>query len=164
MHEQEELAAWQKLRMYAGEIDTHADRLKEAKRRCEDFLPLSKDAYDALDMERVEHIDWMLYRFSKMQDTMAKKFFPLGLTVLENDATYLNMPIIDILNRMEKIGLLPDVKAWRALRGVRNMIAHDYEMVPEKAVDTINRIYASTEALLTVWRHMRDYCAQRGLL
>jgi len=164
MPENGEFEIWQKLRLYGKEIDLHAKRLRQAREKCRPFMPLQQERYETLREEQVEHLDWMLYRFAKMQDSMAQKLFPCALATLENDENWLNRPFIDLLNRMERIALLPDARKWRSLRGVRNMIAHDYETMPDKAVATLNDIYEASERLFEIWAHIRHYLQERKLL
>ena len=60
--------------------------------------------YESLTEDDIEHIDQMLYRFSKLQDAMGERTFPALLEWLEEDIK--PMTTIDRLNRLEEIGAL----------------------------------------------------------
>jgi hypothetical protein len=48
-----------------------------------DKLPLTKEVNDFLDDREIAYIDQIVFRFSKLQDTVGKKNFPLGLILLK---------------------------------------------------------------------------------
>lgn len=75
------------------------------------------------DPELAETIEAFASRFSRMQDTMAGKLFPLFLLAqAETPGTQL-----ETLNRMEKLGLLDSVEHWLEARELRNRLVHEYE-------------------------------------
>jgi hypothetical protein len=51
-------------------------RLLGAKNRLKDYMPLSVKRYNTLDEIYISTIDQMIFRFSKLQDTMGDKIFP----------------------------------------------------------------------------------------
>lgn len=53
-------------------------------------------------------------------------------------------PFIDILNRLEKLGVLTSVEDWQYFRSLRNNLAHEY---PERTADIIYAI----NSLHTSW-------------
>ena len=58
-----------------------------------------------------------------------------------------NKPFIDILNRLDKLELIPDIEAWMALRNIINSLAHEYENDSEEISRIINNIYDRRELL-----------------
>lgn len=65
--------------------------------------------------DEIEHIDQFLFRFAKLQDAMGEKLFMLILEFLKEEHTRAK-PFIDILNRLEQLGLLDDKNVWLELR------------------------------------------------
>jgi hypothetical protein len=59
-----------------------------------------------------------------VQDAIGSRLFPAVLTLLREPYEY--KPMIDKLNRLEKLGYLESVDQWNQLRVVRNHFAHDY--------------------------------------
>jgi hypothetical protein len=91
-----------------------------------------------------------LFRFAKLQDAMGEKLFLLILEFLKEENTR-NKPFIDILNRLEQLGLLDDKNIWLELRKIRNNIAHQYEDEPEQTAEALNAIYASKAILVKIY-------------
>lgn len=86
------------------ECRIHDMRLRHAEIKISPFFPLTKERYESLTEDDIEHIDQMLYRFSKLQDAMGERTFPALLEWLEEDIK--PMTTIDRLNRLEEIGAL----------------------------------------------------------
>jgi uncharacterized protein with HEPN domain len=67
--------------------------------------------------------DQIIYRFTKLQDTMGERLVPATLDWLGEP--HESWPMRDRLDRLEKIGYL-DAEAWLQWRDVRNRLAHEY--------------------------------------
>ena len=85
-----------------------------------EWLPLKKEDFN--DTEKVKTIDSFIYRFIKIQDRMGEKLFPAVLQALMEYEE--SMPFIDILNRLEKLKLLPSADEWIDFRNLRNTLTH----------------------------------------
>ena len=131
----------QKLENVLDESFTHLNRLKNA------FMELSKKYSLPLNIENYEKInsniydlalcDQIIYRFSKLQDTLGARLFK-ALLLFEGEDV--KKPFLDILNRLEEMDII-DVDEWFELRELRNQIAHEYENNEEIAIKIINLIY-----------------------
>ena len=55
-----------------------------------------------------------------------------------------NRPMLDVLHRLEKLGLNDNIVMWQEVRLVRNRFAHDYANDPEKNAAQLNIAFAST--------------------
>lgn len=97
--------------------DIHLERLKYAQNNLDEIFPLDEKTYKSLSDSDITLIDQMVYRFTKLQDTMGSKLFPQTLKSLGEDYSY--KPFLDILNRLEKLGLISDHKQWIMMREVR---------------------------------------------
>ena len=106
------------------ECDAHIGKLERGQGLLAEFFPLTARAFRSLDESRLEHIDQFIYRFSKLQDAMGKRLFPTLYGLLEEDES--PRPFIDILTRLEKLGVITDAEDWQVLRNIRNTIAHEY--------------------------------------
>ena len=92
--------------------------------------------------------DQIIYRFSKLQDTMGAKLFR---ALLLYQGENINRPFLDLLNRLESMDII-DVDNWFEIRDLRNIIAHDYDADSETTVEVLNKIYAIRNDL----RHILD--------
>ena len=114
------------------------------------FMPLNAESFQRLNEDEIEHIDQFLFRFSKLQDAIGEKLFILLLECLQEEHIK-NRPFIDILNRLEQLGLLEDKNFWLELRKIRNNIAHQYEDEPQLAAEALNAIYAKKSVLENIY-------------
>lgn len=136
------------------ECDKHLKRINGAYLKMSVFMPLDAKRYQQLTDDEIEHIDQFLFRFAKLQDAMGEKLFMLLLEFLKEEYTRAR-PFIDILNRLEQLGLLEDKNVWLELRKVRNNIAHQYEDEPQQAAEALNAIYASKSILEKIYTSLR---------
>ena len=82
--------------------------------------PLSAATLADLDDDAVQDIDQFVLRFGKLQDVLGTRLFPALLDALQEP--YEDRPMLDKLNRLEKLGLLESAEAWEKLRALRNHI------------------------------------------
>lgn len=140
------------------ECNQHKKRLLSSKNRLKKFIPFSVDSYNALDELEMSVIDQMIFRFSKLQDTMGDKLFP---SILElNGENIKPMSFIDRLNRLEELELLYK-DDWMALRKDRNEIAHEYSFNQEEVVDSINLIFNRIDDLLNIYDTIFNYTYEK---
>jgi hypothetical protein len=140
------------------ECNQHKKRLLSAKKRLSSIMPLTLKVYDTLDDDTMSVIDQMIFRFSKLQDTMGEKVFP---TILElNGEDVKRLTFIDRLNRLEELELLYK-NEWMSLRKERNEIAHEYTFNKEEVVDGINLIYMRVNKLLEIYQLFYEYSVEK---
>jgi hypothetical protein len=106
------------------QCDRHLHHLLHALSSLSTSLPLSAQTAATLDDEAVQDWDQFILRFTKLQDAMGARLFPAVLAYLQEP--YEDRPMLDKLNRLEKLGYLSSVEQWNVLRAIRNRFAHDY--------------------------------------
>jgi len=131
----------EKLRHSLEESHTHLKRVEDAFSELEKNynFPLNSEQFASL-LETVQYLafaDQIIYRFSKLQDTMGAKLFK---SFLLYQGENVDKPFLDILNRLEKMDIL-NVDEWFELRDIRNEIAHDYGESTNVAISILNTIY-----------------------
>ena len=149
----------EKLEKIFYECDRHILRIKSATNKMSSFMPLDKLRFENLTEDEIEHIDQFLFRFAKLQDTMGQKLFRAILIFLDEDIE--NKPFIDILNLMEKIGLIDDTNIWKELRDDRNELAHNYEYEVEYMAEAINVLYYKKDIIIDIYTKIKNYYLQR---
>jgi len=97
----------ERLKELLYQCDMHKKRINYAFNKMEDFMPLSVEGYNLLSDEEIEHIDLLIFRFSKLQDSMGNKLFPTILKLLKEDIK--PMSFIDRLNRLEELGFVNNI-------------------------------------------------------
>jgi hypothetical protein len=140
----------QRIEKLLVQCDKHLARIKSAHSKMSAFMPLDAIKFQQLSDDEIEHIDQFLFRFAKLQDAIGEKLFVLLLEFLKEENTK-NKPFIDILNRLEQLGLLTDKNVWLELRKIRNNIAHQYEDEPQQAAEALNAIYLTQHTLEAIY-------------
>jgi len=152
-------AELERLKKILYECQKHIQRIDSSATKMSPFMPLTKSRYDCLNEDEIEHIDQFLFRFSKLQDAIGQKLFKTILLVLKEDIE--NKPFIDILNRLDKLELIPDVETWMELRNIRNSLAHEYEDNSEEISKIINKIYEQKDILKSFFYTIYDFVIDR---
>ncbi len=101
-------------------------------------FPLDYNSYQniLLSSHYVAYTDQIVYRFTKLQDTMGGRLFKSFL-LYQGENT--DKPFLDILNRLEAMNVLI-VDNWFELRDLRNEITHEYDDNKESIIAVLNMI------------------------
>ena len=118
-------------------------------------MPLSLESYQSLtDIER-SFIDQLIFRLSKLQDTMGEKIFPFILIFSKEDVK--KKTFVDVLNRLEELEII-DKTQWLKLREIRNNIAHEYSFNQHEVIESISMIYQISDELIAVYNDVYQFC------
>jgi hypothetical protein len=149
-----------KLEKVIEELERHKARMLFAKKQIEEWGEITEETFE--DSQKVAIIDSFIFRFSKFQDTLGKKLFPLTLKLLGEDID--NLPFIDWLNRLERLGLIPSTQFWMEQRALRNLITHTYPWETEKLLRNLKDALEKSGELLEVYENLKEFLTQRELL
>ena len=85
--------------------------------------------------EELESIDSLTSKFSRTSDIYLQKVLRSIWMLLREDT----VPLIDLLNRAEKLMIIVSAEELLQMRDIRNQIAHEYlpEAVPEPASEVV---------------------------
>lgn len=72
---------------------------------------------------------------------MGSRLFPAILLYLTEP--FDDRPMLDKLNRLEKLGFIDNVEKWQTVRTIRNKFAHDYPDDLDKNAAQLNLAFAS---------------------
>lgn len=132
------------------ECEKHEARILKALEILTPSFPLTENSINSFDDEAIAVLDQFLYRFAKLQDCIGLRLIPSLYSVLENDDRVI--PFIDVLNRLEKLGLLSSVNDWQFFRAIRNNLAHEYPEREDDVVDAINLLFFSWDRFRTLYQ------------
>ena len=140
----------QKLEQSLTDSAKHLKRLDDAfgQLMLQYELPLKSEDYHQV-IERLDalaYCDQIIYRFSKLQDTMGAKLFK---ALLLYQGENIDKPFLDLLNRLERMEII-NVDEWFEIRDLRNEISHEYEENERVAVEILNTIYRLKDELKAV--------------
>jgi uncharacterized protein with HEPN domain len=123
------------------ESQKHLDRFEIAIQALQEkyTFPLTPDQFQSIlqNREYFAYSDQVIYRFSKLQDTMGAKLFK-SILLYQGENT--NKPFLDILNQLESIQII-QVQSWFEIRDLRNEIAHNYEENETTSIHLLNTIF-----------------------
>ncbi|MEY8688686.1 MAG: hypothetical protein AB9M53_02235 [Leptothrix sp. (in: b-proteobacteria)] len=133
------------------EADRHASALQEAVSEWQ-AQPHADLASLEQDRLAVRLVDQLLYRYTKLQDTLGERLVPATLQRLAEP--FEGWAMRDRLNRLEKLGYL-DVDAWLRWRDLRNRLAHEYPDQPELRFAALLAAIDSAAELLDTYQRWR---------
>lgn len=105
------------------EAASHIDKLHRSAAYLGEIRPITAAHLETGDPQLVLNLDQFVYRFSKLQDSMAWRLLPSLFALLESDPE--PRTFLDVLGRLEELGVVTSVAAWQRLRNLRNTLAHD---------------------------------------
>lgn len=142
-----------------NECNIHLKRLAFARAKISQLIPLNPDAFQNIDEEKVSYFDQLVYRFTKLQDTMGDTLFPAILRSLEEDPEQMSM--LDMLNRLEKLNIINSVEEWVRLRNLRNEFTHEYEDNLEENSKLINSLYNEADTIYNLLLTIKQYIVNK---
>ncbi len=155
-----------------NELD-YRDKLKEALQICElhyqrmsyallkikHNFPLDEGKYNALSQDDLSYIDQLIFRFSKMQDSMGHRLFPALLEGLGEDIS--GLPFIDLLTKLEQLNLIDNHKQWLILRETRNLVIHEYPFFTPEIIEGLNLLLDQIIVLEQIWENINSFSKDR---
>ncbi len=142
-----------KIKKYINECEKHKIRIEKAYAKVGSIFPISASRYEKLSDDEIEAIDQYLFRFAKLQDTIRNRLFRLIISEYVEDIEELTF--LDILNYLEKIGILESANIWKKLRAIRNEISHTYDDEPEEIAEALNNIFAYKDELIKIYENIK---------
>jgi len=110
------------------------------------------------DFEAIKTIDAFVYRFVKLQDYMGQKLFKNLLKSLGED--YDSLSFLDILDKLEKLGIIPKADEWIQIRKLRNKLTHEYpdniSLVKDEIILAIEKIRNFEEVLRVISSYVKN--------
>ena len=138
-----------------AECARHSRRMLSAYNKVLVIFPMDVNRYRILTDDEIEHIDQMVYRFSKLQDSIGERLFKSVLIFLEEDIK--NKPFLDVLNRLEQLAILPSKDEWLGLRKLRNELSHEYSNEDEENVAALNILFDEVKTINSIFLGIRNY-------
>ena len=139
--------------------DLHNQRMIFAYQSIEKYFPLTEINLSQLSPIELALFDQLIYRFSKLQDSMGSRLFKQLLEALEEDIS--GLPFIDILYKLEKLNLLENAKDWIKLRQTRNTVSHEYPFYKEIQIEELNLLPEEVIKLSAIWLRLKEYSINR---
>jgi hypothetical protein len=137
----------------------HSERMSFAWEKIKMHFPLDKDKYINLEPEELSFFDQLIFRFSKMQDSMGGKLFPAILENLGEDV--IGLPFIDQLVKLEELNIIPDADEWMLLRETRNIVTHEYPFLTDEVIQGLNLLSKHYQLINDIWNQTESFIISR---
>lgn len=108
-------------------------------------------------------VNSFLFNYIKIQDKLGASLFRkllFSLREINNE----NLPMIDILNLLEKLEIIPSVEAWDRLREIRNVIAHEYPSEIEERLENIALALSGYEQIKLLYANLKKYAQLKQVI
>jgi hypothetical protein len=142
------------------ECDAHLRWIERNRELLADAFPLAASDLEGADERTIELVDQLIYRFTKLQDSMARRLLPSFYALLEGRDD--SVPFLDMLHRLEQLGLLTSAADWQLFRALRNNLSHDYPETIKQTTLTLNQLYAEWPKLREMFARFRDEYQKRS--
>ena len=106
--------------------------------------------------EELESFDSLTSKFARTSDIFLQKIIRTVWALLHET----QMPLIDVLNKSEKLGLIKSADQLIEIRDIRNQIAHEY--LPEAIQELIPDVIELSKHLETNIQTCKRFISQRN--
>jgi len=137
----------------ALEIADREARALEASWKSLSAAPPTPDRLDKLqpDSSLAINIEAFAARFARLQDHVGEKLLPRLLLLLGETPG----PMLDTLNRGERLGILENALDWLAWRKLRNRLVHEYFQEPAPFAEAVAQSLHAAPKLIDIVRSIR---------
>lgn len=142
--------------------DLHCQRMRFAKDQLGEKIPLTFNKYSELSANEISYLDQYLFRFTKLQDTMGSRLFPLFLETLAEPIE--KMAFIDVLNRLEKLEIISSKNEWLEMRRLRNDATLEYPQTINDRIEGLNLLFNKLQTVKTILDNCRQSIKQKDYL
>ncbi|HPS57705.1 MAG TPA: hypothetical protein PK514_06315 [Spirochaetota bacterium] len=131
-----------------------------------DFKILRESNIDRIffsDYSNQRIVNSFLFNYLKIQDKIGTKLFKTVLYELKEIDDY-SIPMIDVLNNLEKLNIIEKTDEWDRLREIRNNVTHEYPSDIDERIENIKLTLEGYSTLKKIYNNTKAYCTDKGLL
>ena len=109
--------------------------------------PATSDRLATLDTDDnlAERVDAFAARFGRLQDALSDKLLPAYFDLVEESPR----PIVEMLDRAERLGLVSSADEFIEARKLRNRLVHEYVENRDELADNLNAARKASTMLAT---------------
>lgn len=140
----------EELSYYFEACRRNVEFLEKLEEKISHLFPLKR--YYNTEVESKVLIYAFIYRMAKLQELLGKL-----LRIFLRKVGY-NVDVmypIDMINLTEKLGIVDPSKEWFELRELRDAVNHDYSLLEEELIETINRIFSKRHSLIKIYERLK---------
>ena len=137
-------------------------RLSLSQREDAAYFPVDAASASSRDPATVRVLDAFLQRYNQTLDHVLRKLFPrLNAAIIGDDDL---LPIREVLESLDRAGVIDSVSAWLELIEVRNRLTHEYALDPVSRAAALNDAWSRTPCLLAQIARARTYGEHHHLI
>lgn len=150
------------LREHLATIDRLADRHGLLCERLAPLLPLDAERIRILDAEQEVHVLAFLKTYEQLEDTLGRTLKTIAMVM--QFGRHERMTPRDVALRSVALGVIDDGKRWADAVRVRNELAHQYPLRPDKQSAQVNAAWRNTATLFETQRAIAEFVERERLL
>jgi hypothetical protein len=124
----------------------HDQNLREVLNDLSSLFPMTEEKVEHLTKVEIWGIGYLISRYCLLQDFMGSNLIDETLIRLREFSE--NMSMTDKIRKLERLGLIKNVKLWDQMRKLRNSLTHEYPDHPELIARFLNQAYPLSFELL----------------
>jgi len=144
------------------ENESHKEKIINSVDKLKSKIPLNLELFENLSEGEITYLDQILFRFTKMQDSIGGRLLPSLYNFLENNNA--RIPFLDILHFMEKQSIIPSTESWIFFRNLRNNLSHEYPESIDKTIENLNLFFSKLPDFFDFFESIKKECTERKLL
>jgi hypothetical protein len=136
---------------YIQNINAHQRYLQMALNDAQKLTPITPYIFATLSNHDAYVFEMLNSRFSKMQDDIGTKIFPVILEI----AGAKSIAFIDNLNMLEKLEILESAAWWQSLRTLKNAIAQTDDTKHDVLAAHTNELLIKGQEIIDFWEELK---------
>ncbi len=145
----------EKFNFFLNEVEKHFLILNQDLEELKTFYPLTEEKIKSLvdNPDYLKVLDQIAYRYIKLQDTLGKL---LRYFLLKEGEVVEHLSMLDIIHRIQKLGIFIDDELWFEMRNLRNSITHEYPNMYLEVAEAINSLYSFIEDIKEIIQSIKE--------
>lgn len=136
--------------------------MMETRAKIAALMPIDSDRVQSL--ASIDHVFVLAFlkTFEQLEETLGRTLKTIAMMMQFGKIE--RMTPRDVAQRAVSLGIISDGKAWADAVRVRNALAHEYPLDPQKQADQVNAAWSTCETLFATARAIRHFVERERLL
>ena len=126
------------------------------------FFPVTAASVKTRKNDEAKTRDAFLQRFQQAADHLLRKLFPRLQAAISGNLDIL--PIGELLQELDRAGLIEDAGTWKQILELRNRLTHDYALDAEESAESLNEAWRRAPYLIRHYHSALAYAERHSLI
>ena len=150
------------LREHLNTVTRLSDRLALLRDRLSALMPINADRMRALDPDTDVSVLAFLKTFEQFEDTLGRTLKTIAMLMQFGNVERLTPR--DVAQRAAALGVIDDPRVWADAVRVRNELAHEYPLHPDKQAAQVNAAWDKSGVLFDTQQAINNFVERERLL